>query len=165
MNKVFHVSTPPLVRNDLLIERVETQEQMDLFSQVQSRGFNETEESFALWHPWLKAANDRNLHNKNQIFYVGRLNGEPVGTVLTVFKDDTAGIYAVATLAEHRKKGISATIMQEAIEDARSRGAGIVTLQVKQDSYVEDFYRHLGFKRIFATGMYHRNSQKQGENQ
>lgn len=146
------------VRNDLTIECAETQEQMDLFSNVQSRGFNETQESFDRWHPWLKAANDRNLKNKNQLFYVGRLNGEPVGTVLTVFEGETVGIYAVATLPQHRKKGISATIMRQAIEDAKKRGAKIITLQVKQDSYVEDFYRHLGFQRIFATGMYRRNS-------
>ena len=146
------------VRSDLEIEQVQDQAGMDLFSEVQSRGFNETQESFDRWHPWLKAANDRNLHNQNQIFYVSRLGHEPVGTVLTVFEGKTAGIYAVATLAQHRKKGISATIMRQAIEDAKERGVSAITLQVKQDSSVEDFYRHLGFQRIFTTGMYRRDS-------
>jgi GNAT superfamily N-acetyltransferase len=145
-------------RSDLVVERVDGQVRMAVFSQVQSRGFNETQSSFDLWHPWLKAANDRNLDNPDQCFYVGSLEGEPVGTVLTVSTGTVAGIYAVATLPHQRKKGISTTIMSQAIADARRRGASTITLQVKQDSYVEDFYRHLGFKRIFATGMYRRNS-------
>lgn len=146
------------VRNDLVIIPVDSQSQMDLFSDVQSRGFNETQESFDRWHPWLKAANDRNLRNKNQIFYVGLHKGKPAGTVLMVHEGEAAGIYAVATLPQQRKKGISATIMRQAIEDARQGGLQIITLQVKQDSYVEDFYRHLGFQRVFTAGIYRRNS-------
>jgi hypothetical protein len=91
-------------RNDLNVMRVEKQQQMDTFSDVQSRGFNETTESFERWHPWLKAANDRNLKNSRQLFYVGSLKDVPVGTVLTVFEGESAGIYAVATVAEHRRK-------------------------------------------------------------
>jgi len=146
------------IRDDLTVERVTTPDRMDIFSEAQSRGFNETPESYERWHPWLKAANHRNLGNGNQIFYVGFLDHEPVGTVLTVFDGETAGIYAVATLPRHRKKGVSTTIMRQAIQDAEARGAKIVTLQVRQDSDVEDFYRNLGFQRNFVTGLYRRDS-------
>ncbi len=145
------------VRTDLSIERVRDVAHMDVFSNVQSRGFNETQESFDRWHPWLRAANHRNLENPNQLFYVGSLGNEAVGVVLTVIDGESAGIYAVATLPNHRKKGISATIMKQAVLDAQAKGCNIMTLQVKQDSYVEDFYRHLGFNRVFTTGMYRRN--------
>lgn len=152
---VLGESFPPWrVRRDLTIEKVNQPDHMDIFSYVQSKGFNETQESFDHWHPWLKLANDRNLKNPKQQFYIGSLNAEPAGTVLSVFEDMICGIYAVATIAEHRKKGISTTIMNEAIRDAKSRGTNIITLQVKRDSYVEDFYRHLGFQRIFTTDMY-----------
>jgi len=144
-------------RNDLTVEKVDCADRMDIFSYVQSKGFNETQESFDHWHPWLKAANDRNLKNPTQNFYVGVLNGEPVGTVLSVCDDTTCGIYAVATLSEHRKKGVSTTIMSQAIQDARARGLDIITLQVRKDSYVEDFYRHLGFQRVFTSDMFKRN--------
>lgn len=145
------------VRNDVLVERVTDQAQMDIFSHVQSRGFNETPDSFERWHPWLKSANDRNLQNANQFFYIGCQSGDPMGVVLSVFDGETVGIYAVATLPQHRKKGVSAAVMQHAIHEAKARGARTITLQVKQDSYVEDFYRHLGFQRIFTTGVYHRH--------
>jgi GNAT superfamily N-acetyltransferase len=144
------------VRDDLSITRVRTPSEMDAFSQVQSRGFFETEESAAHWYPWLKAANDRNLTNPNQTFYVGSLSARPVGTTLSVFDGESTGIYAVATLAQHRRKGVSTTIMQEAIRDATARGSKVVLLQVKQDSYVEEFYDHLGFRRMFLTTMFRR---------
>ncbi|MGE3682214.1 MAG: GNAT family N-acetyltransferase [Bdellovibrionales bacterium] len=151
------------VHSELIVKRVNTQVAMDDFSQVQSRGFNETQETHEYWYPWLKAANDKNLLNPNQIFYVGYLKGEPVSTVLAVFEGDTAGIYAVATLPQYRKKGVSTTLMQEALKDARKRGTKMTTLQVRQDSYAEDFYRHLGFQLAFTTGLYTRTAQPLSE--
>jgi N-acetylglutamate synthase-like GNAT family acetyltransferase len=145
------------VRSDLHIERVKDTFGMDAFSDVQSRGFNETIESYEHWRSWLKAANYRNLQNPNQYFYIGTQSGVVVGVVLMVIEEKSAGIYAVATLPEHRKKGISTTIMKQAVAEARKIGLSTITLQVKQDSYVEDFYKHLGFKRIFTTGIYRRN--------
>jgi len=147
----------------LRVDLVTDQEQMDIFSRVQCRGFNESDESFNQWHPWLKTANDRNLHNPRQRFYVGSLADHPIGTTLTVESEDCVGIYAVATLAEHRKQGISTTVMRHAVRDAKNTGASLIVLQVKQDSYVEDFYRHLGFKRLFTTGMYRRNTKTGGK--
>ncbi len=145
------------LRDDLDVVKVVRPDQMDAFSLVQGKGFNETSESFAQWHPWLSAANHRNLKNQDQIFYVGSLNGVPVGTVLSVFEGSFCGIYAVATLSEHRRKGISTTIINCAIHEAHDRGSSVVTLQVKQDSYVEEFYRHLGFERIFTTTLFRRD--------
>lgn len=134
------------------------QDSMDIFSEVQARGFNESEGEYQAWHPFLKAANDRNLKNPRQHFYIGFLNGEALGTVLALENHYMLGIYAVATLAQHRKRGVSAAIMERAIRDALEKGIQAITLQVVQDSYVEDFYRNLGFKRIFVSGVYRRNS-------
>lgn len=148
---------PWRVRDDLAVTRVRSQAEMDAFSDVQSRGFFDTDEQIARWHPWLKAANDRNLTNSNQAFYVCSLSGEPVGTTLTVFDGESTGIYAVATLAQHRRKGIGTTIMQRAIRDVKASGRDVILLQVKQDSYVEDYYEHLGFRRCFVTSFHHRD--------
>lgn len=43
------------VRKDLGIERVQNRDLMDVFSRVQSRSFNEADEGFEAWYPWLKA--------------------------------------------------------------------------------------------------------------
>ncbi|MBL7670652.1 MAG: GNAT family N-acetyltransferase [Bdellovibrionaceae bacterium] len=143
--------------DDLSIERVVDVAHMEAFSEVQSRGFIESQNEYDSWHPWLRAANHRNLKNPNQSFYIGRLGSQAVGVVLTVIEGESAGICAVATLPAFRKSGISTTIMEKAILDARAQGCKIITLQVRQDSYVEDFYRHLGFQRIFTTTLYKRN--------
>lgn len=144
------------VRDDVIVRQVREAGQMDEFSEVQARGFNETPESYDRWHPWLRAANHRNIGNPDQIFYVGQLKAKAVGTLLTVFTGETAGIYAVTTLAERRRQGVSTTLLQQAVLGAMARGARTITLQVKQDSYVEDFYRNLGFERAFTTAMLHR---------
>ena len=149
--------SPWKIRDDLQITQVQDAGQMDAFSYVQSRSFNENPESFARLYPWLKAANQRNLHNSHQGFYVGTLAEEPVGVVLTLTDGDIAGIYAVATLPSHRKKRISTTIMKRAVSEALTKGCCTITLQVAQDSPVEEFYRHLGFRRVFSTPMYRRS--------
>lgn len=97
-----------------------SQSSMDVFSETQAKGFSENEADYQAWHPFLKAANDRNLMNSHQHFYVGYLKSEPVGTVLTVQAKNLLGIYAVATLARHRKAGIGTTVMERAIRDARA---------------------------------------------
>lgn len=152
------VVTPWNSIEELQVKHSQDSAHIDSFSEVQSRGFNESQVDFDRWHPWLRAANVRNQHSNDQLFYVGSLGNEPVGTALVVLDASTAGIYGVATLPAHRKKGISTSIMKQAVVDAKARGCDVVTLQVKQDSYVEEFYRHLGFKRVFTTGMYRRKS-------
>ncbi len=145
------------VRADLVIERVQSAARMDVFSELQNRGFNETPASFERWQPWLRAANQRNTGNPGQFFYIGSSGNEPLGVALTVIDGATAGIYAVTTLPRHRRKGISAAIMKRAISDARTNGCATFTLQVKQDSDAEKFYRQLGFARVFTTRFYRRN--------
>jgi GNAT superfamily N-acetyltransferase len=146
------------VRKDLGIERVQNRDLMDVFSRVQSRSFNEADESFEAWYPWLKAANQRNLNSSNQAFYIGKFGDEALGVVLTVDDGQSTGIYAVGTLPSRRKEGISTTLMKQAILEARAEDAWrTITLQVKQDSSVEAFYLHLGFKRVFTSEIYGRN--------
>lgn len=143
-------------QNSLVIREVKSSAEMDHFSEVQARGFNETEEGYLHWHPWLKEANDRNLQNNLQAFYVGFLDEKPACTALTVFDGESAGIYAVATLPYYRKRNLSTMMMQRVLAEAKNRGAKIVTLQVIQDSYVEQFYQNLGFTRLFTTNFYRR---------
>jgi len=144
------------ITTDLVIESVSDAARMDVFSEVQSRGFIESQADYEIWHPWLKKANLRNLNNPNHFFYIGSEGSKAIGVALTVVDGGTAGIYAVATLPNYRKKGVSTTIMKKAISDAQAIGCNTITLQVIQDSYVENFYQHLGFKREFTSTMFKR---------
>lgn len=129
-------------------------DEIETFSDVQTRGFLEDGDDYAVWRAFLGDANTRNRQNPGQRFYVGFLDGAPVGVVLTVRTGATVGIYAVATLSEQRKRGVSTTLLQRAVADARSDGADEITLQVVSGSYAESLYAKLGFRPSFATRIF-----------
>ena len=74
---------------------------------------------------------------------LGRVNGEPACTALMARSGDTAGIYNVGTLAEHRGKGYgTAATAAAALEGAR-RGCTHSVLQSSESGYA--VYRTMGY--------------------
>ncbi len=136
------------------IVSVTTKEEMDIFSHVQAAGFAQTQEDYDRWHPWLSQANHRNLNSERQKFYVGYVDGKPVGTTLLVLTKGLAGIYAVATLPESRKRGIGSSLMARAVTDARNQQCDLITLQVAASSYAESLYKKLGFDTRFSAKIF-----------
>jgi ribosomal protein S18 acetylase RimI-like enzyme len=136
--------------------RVASASDMDTFSHVQAAGFAQSQADYDRWHPWLKAANHRNLSNPHQAFYVGFFDGKPVGTTLLVETQGLAGIYAVATLPDYRKRGVGSSLMAQAIAEATQRGTQTITLQVVEGSYAESLYKKLGFKTDFSARIFSR---------
>lgn len=139
------------------IEVVTSAARMDVFTDVQTRSFLEEGDSFEWWYAWLREKNHSCLGRDLSRFYVASLAGEPVGVTILVRQAKTAGIYGVATLPAHRKKGVSTALLARAVEDGR-RGAEVLTLQVKTGSYAESLYEKLGFTAAFATPMFARLS-------
>ena len=124
---------------------------MDVFSEVQAKAFIEPGESLEWWTTWLRQKNHNNLGNDAQRFYIGSCAGIAAGVTLSVRDERLVGIYAVATLPEHRRKGVSTALLARAVEDARLLGTELITLQVKTGSYAEGFYRNLGFVESFIS--------------
>lgn len=142
------------VNKQIIIKRADTLSAIEDFSIVQVKGFCETQEEFNEWYSWLREKNVKNLDDNTQNFYVAYENEKPVGVTLCVYHGNTAGIYAVATLPEHRNKGISATLIQRAVNDAISNNVTTITLQTSTDSYAHSFYKKLGFKDAFECGIF-----------
>lgn len=140
--------------NDLAITVARDENEMVVFSDIQCRGFLESPAAYDSWAAWLAAANRCNLNKAGQHFYVGRYKGAAAGVVMTVLGDGLAGIYAVATKPEFRKKGISTALMKRAIEDAAKEGCDDITLQVVRGSYAEAFYKKLGFETAFEVEIF-----------
>jgi GNAT superfamily N-acetyltransferase len=136
---------------NISIERATTATTIDTFSDIQCRGFSESDAAYAVWHGWLHDANQRNAGNPNQSFYVGTLDGEPAGVTLAVRTGDVVGLYAIATKPNFRRRGVSAALMARAIDDAVAAGAKVVTLQTVTGSYAEGFYKRLGFRVEFIV--------------
>jgi len=139
----------PEKNKNIAVKRCVTLQDIEDFSLIQGRGFCETEDEFNEWYPWLREQNIKNFPETDQSFYVAYFEGIPAGVALTLRYRDIIGIYAVATLSEYRKHGISSAIMYEMSEDASNGGVETMTLQVAASSYAHSFYKKLGFEDIF----------------
>jgi len=142
------------INDSVIVKKVENEKEMEAFSKVQCRGFSESEEEYDEWYSFLKDANFKNIQNPNQFFYVGYIEGKPVGVALSVKTPPLIGIYAVATLQQNRKQGISTTIMRHAVVNAVKEKSEAVILQVVSASYAHSFYKKLGFKDSFELEVF-----------
>lgn len=135
--------------NEIVIKRADSLNDIEDFSLAQTWGFCETEERFNVAYSWMRQKNIENLHDNTQNFYIAYENEKPVGVTLSIYHNNIAGIYAVTTLQEYRKKGISTTLIKRAVEDAMSNNIEQITLQTLTDSYAHSFYKKLGFEDVF----------------
>jgi ribosomal protein S18 acetylase RimI-like enzyme len=76
--------------------------------------------------------------------FVGYLSGQPVAAAEAYVADTAGGIYGVATLASHRRRGFGAAITSAAVADVFRSGRPLVTLQASADGL--GIYSRLGFR-------------------
>lgn len=147
------LTTKPLKR-EWHLKVAPTLQHIEDFSLVQGKGFCPTDDSFNEWYPWMRSKNMNNIKNLDQIFYVAYKDENPIGTALSIKKDHTLGIYAVATLPHFRKQGVSSFLMQQIVSQSNANSDETITLQVLKNSYAEKFYLKLGFKVDFEVEVY-----------
>jgi GNAT superfamily N-acetyltransferase len=140
----------PAVGNVRVI-RVAHDAEMETFSEVQARGFYESEPAYRKWHPWLAAANQKSAGDEDQVFYLAYAGDEPAGVALAIFDTSAAGIYGVTTLPAFRKMGVSSSILRSIVHDTREREVETITVQAVHGSYAEFFCQRLGFRSAFLT--------------
>ena len=137
------------------IDVVTSRTAMEIFTRVEATSFLEEGETFDWWYAWLRQKNTEGLIRDLQRFYVASLDGEPSSVAITVLLERVLGIYGVATLPEHRKKGLSSAILFRAMADARELRSDIVALQVvRTGTKAEAFCKRAGFTLAFATREY-----------
>jgi N-acetylglutamate synthase len=76
--------------------------------------------------------------------YVGKIDREPVATAVGVSLENHVGIFNVATLPAHRRRGYGAAITARAVCDGLDQGARWAWLQSSPAGY--SVYENLGFK-------------------
>ncbi len=84
--------------------------------------------------------------------YLAWLDGKPVATSMVIFGGGVAGIYAVSTVPEARRKGIGAQVTLRPLLDARAKGYKVGILQSSEMGL--GVYRSLGFKEYCRISSY-----------
>ena len=75
--------------------------------------------------------------------HVGYLRSEAVATAEATLTGDTVGLYNIATLASHRRRGYGSAMTLAALRDAHTAGAVVAVLQASADG--AGLYQRLGF--------------------
>jgi ribosomal protein S18 acetylase RimI-like enzyme len=95
----------------------------------------------------------RQLWDGDFVGYVGYWNGEPVATAATVIAGDAVGVYNVATLPAHRRRGHGEAVVRYAIEKARQQsGYERTILQATQHGLA--LYLSMGYKTVTTVRVY-----------
>jgi ribosomal protein S18 acetylase RimI-like enzyme len=85
--------------------------------------------------------------------WVGFIDGTPVTCAAAVQDAGALGVYSVATLREHRRRGFAEAIVRYAVASYRQRGfAGPLVLQSTPDG--RRLYRAMGFRRTTRFAVY-----------
>ena len=139
LRRIDRAAGPP---DGLRIERASTPAQIDDFASVTA----------ANWDP-----PDRHVldfyHRAAEILlragapirlYVGYLGEEPVSTAELTVSEEEVGLYSVATLAAHRRKGYGTAMTLQPLLDAKAEGHTLAVLQASADG--QGVYARLGFE-------------------
>ncbi len=151
---------PTLARCDpeATIEVARSEEAAREFAAVQSAGFFDDGDGHRAW--WSSLFTDVAVTNRldpDQTFYLARLDGRAVACTLVVRASGVAGIYAVATLPQFRRRGLARMLLERAQDDAASlHGLARVILQATTGGGPEAYYARLGFTTRYQLAIWRR---------
>ena len=115
------------------------------------------------WH--IARAIEGPLDDLETRFYLGVVNGEAVGNIMTVEHDGIGILGHVFTSPEQRRKGIASHIMAAQMRDFQERGGRVLTLGTGFDSPPYWIYHSYGFRSIVedSGAMWYLDNPEQAE--
>ncbi len=85
--------------------------------------------------------------------YVGYVNGEPVSTTATVIGAGVVGVYNVATVPGHQRRGYGEALVRYALEQARlQHGISRTILQATPQGF--DLYQRMGYRTVTSVAVF-----------
>lgn len=85
--------------------------------------------------------------------YVGYADGEPVSTAATVIAGGAVGVYNVATVPGHQRRGFGEAIMRQALDLARERH-GIERTILQSTAQGLRLYQRMGYATVTNVSVY-----------
>jgi ribosomal protein S18 acetylase RimI-like enzyme len=148
---ILRGDVPDSPRDNAVVIRRATPEDAGAFATIDAQ-VNAPRERWA--RPFLLGAALANVLEPSRAFYLGSLDGEPVGTALCVSDGGVAGIYSVATLRAYRRRGVATALTLRAIADARAGGADTVCLECESGGEAMALYTRLGFQPAHESALW-----------
>jgi ribosomal protein S18 acetylase RimI-like enzyme len=105
-------------------------------------------EQCGLIRPWNDPRRDiaRKLSEQPELFLVGHIGTEVIGTAMAGFDGHRGWVYYVAVSPGHRRKSYGRRLMQEVERLLMARGCPKLNLQVRAaNREVIEFYREIGY--------------------
>lgn len=135
---------------DLKIEVIQSEEDMNSFNEVVTNAFamnaNATQQCLEL--------NISTMKHGEQIHFLARLNGVPVGMASLSVSPYSAGIWNLASAPEYRKQGIGAALVYAALVEAKKRRYGQVMAILMPKGMAWGLFTKLGFKEVCEFPFY-----------
>lgn len=135
---------------DFSVERVTNAKQQALWARIAAIGTEFSADAINVLEKLEATLNDDGY--KAQHRYLGFLNGRPVASSALVLEAGVAGIYAVATIPEARKRGIGRIMTELPLREARQMGYRVGILQASSMGY--PIYKKMGFGDVCAYRIY-----------
>jgi ribosomal protein S18 acetylase RimI-like enzyme len=86
-------------------------------------------------------------------YFVGYIDGKPVGTSFLHSLIKTGAVFMVGTLEEYRKRGVATTLTAHAVMESKKQGNDLHTLQTAKGG-AEKLYKEVGFEVDHAASWY-----------
>jgi ribosomal protein S18 acetylase RimI-like enzyme len=85
--------------------------------------------------------------------FVGYAGGEPVAAAEPFLSDGVGGVYSVATLGSHRRRGIGTAMTALAVREGFELGGRLAVLQASPNG--RSLYERLGFRAACEFAVFH----------
>lgn len=132
------------------VGRVSSDESGEAWAQVLSEAYPVALLAAQSMSPMHAARND--AEDAPIQFFQATFDGQPVAVSALANIDGIAGVYCVATLESHRRKGLGAALTAAPLHAARAMGCKVGVLQASQAGYPT--YRKLGFEDESQVHLY-----------
>ena len=103
--------------------------------------------------PWFHEVFDSESVWKRFAAYVGYFDGEPVSTTAVVTGGGAIGVYNVATVPEHQRRGFGEAVMRSALADVGRDHAG-APLILQSTPVGLRLYQRMGFRTVARVAVY-----------